>query len=101
MWPGVHTFFRALREAQDTQDAKVGAVGFCVSGRDSIFLAQDDEALRTKCGRRLADRVFVGHPSAIALPKELVPVKIPLSIAISDRDAVGKVDVASAMKELL
>jgi dienelactone hydrolase len=96
--PRVNKFFNDLRMAQK-KDLPIGAAGFCWGGKFVFLLSSDAE--KTTNGKRLIDFGFTAHPSNLVLPVDAENVKLPLSVAIGDVDAMVSVAQAQQMKEIL
>jgi len=78
-FPVVENFFSELRKAEGA-NLPVGAAGFCWGGKHTFLLAR-------KAGdQALIDAGFVGHPSFVDFPGDIEKLKLPLSIAVGDKD---------------
>jgi len=91
--PKVTTFFKAIREAPETKDLKVGAAGYCWGGKYIAILAHGPEPL--------IDAGFTAHPSNLNMPSDIENVKAPLCISIGDIDVGMKEAVVLQAKAIL
>ena len=97
--PRIFRFFQDLR-ANEARSLPVGISGFCWGGLFVVQLCQDTE--KTPDGKSLVTCGFTAHPSGLAVPSDIEPVKLPLSIAIGDVDfglALGKVQQTKEILE--
>ncbi|KAF7951960.1 hypothetical protein EAE96_007257 [Botrytis aclada] len=111
--PKVVSFFQALRSSEPpfpTNNLKIGVAGFCWGGKHTILLAQDDLSSRVQrhqsqakstTPEQLIDCAFTAHPSYIEVPNDIEAVKVPLSVAIGDKDSAMKAPQIDQMKEIL
>lgn len=77
---------RSLRTDPATAGSKIGVVGFCWGGQYAVLLGQDDSGAGSTEPKPLADVVFTAHPARFAIPEDIEKVKVPLSIALADKD---------------
>ena len=82
--PKVHDFFTALRSAEALP---IGVAGYCWGGKAAILLTHPSPASCNQLGARpLVDAAFTAHPSGLSIPNDIHPVRVPLAIAIGDKD---------------
>jgi dienelactone hydrolase len=89
-------YIRGLRESPPApftaKDLKIGTAGFCWGGKYAVELCHDPEDQRVCRGegdaRPLIDCSFTGHPSFLTMPSDIEKVKLPLSVANGDDDAM-------------
>lgn len=111
--PKVISFFQALRSSEPpfpTNNLKIGAAGFCWGGKHAVLLAQDNPSSRIQrhhsqakspATEALIDCAFAAHPSYIEVPNDIEAIKIPISVAVGDKDSAMKVPQINQMKEIL
>lgn len=99
-WPRVTAFLSALREDKGAT-LPVGVAGFCWGGLHAIKLTHDDPGSKTAKGQPLADACFAAHASSVTFPQDIEAVKIPLSIANGDDDAVMSIQQVEQAKKIL
>ena len=97
--PEVETFFKEVRQHEDTKHLPVGAAGYCWGGYFTLQLAAD--TVRTDVGRPLIDAAYTAHPSFLTVPADIENVKLPLSIAQSEIDPQMPKAKAMTTKEIL
>lgn len=93
--PKVVSYFSAVRQAEGS--LPVFSAGFCWGAQHVIHLAaglQDN-------GRQLCDAHFMAHPSNLRVPVDFENVKLPLSLAIGDRDFVMSLQQAQEAEAVL
>lgn len=112
-WPGVLSFFQALRRSPAPFDSpggvlKIGAAGFCWGGKHVLLLSHDDPATRVSAPgqdqdqpQRLIDAAFTAHPSFVKLPQDAEMASVPTSVVVGDSDAVLRTRDALTMKAVL
>jgi dienelactone hydrolase len=93
-YPTVRGFFSALRR-NEASSLPLGAVGFCWGGKHVALLAGDPE------GQKLIDAAFTGHPSMLDVPADIKKVRVPVSIAVGDKDNWLSVKQAEQVKEIV
>lgn len=94
--PSVIRFFTALR-ANET--LPVGVAGFCWGGKHTVLLTHP--SAHSAKARPLIDAAFTAHPSGLAIPGDIHPVIIPLSIAIGDKDMALNMKGVNQIKDVL
>lgn len=111
--PKVQSFVQALRTSEPpfpTDNLKIGVAGFCWGGKHAFLLAQDEESTRVQRHasqarssqpEALIDCAFTAHPSYLEVPKDIDPVRVPMSVAVGDKDQVLKGPLALQMKQIL
>lgn len=92
------SWFTSLRE--DTS-LPIGAAGFCWGGLHAIMLTHDRDDTKTLKGQPLVDASFAAHPSNVSVPADFEKVKIPLSVAVGDDDAVMSISQVQDAKKTL
>lgn len=80
--PRVISFLEKLKTKPMEKDRglKVGVAGFCWGGKHVVMLTHKHEA-------HLIDACFTAHPSALSLPRDIDNARMPISIAVGDRDS--------------
>ena len=85
--PKILPYFEHVRKDAKEQGLPLGVAGYCWGGKPAACLAHTD----------LVDCAFLAHPSNLAFPDEIDKVRVPMSIAIGDKDIVmGMKDVDKA-----
>lgn len=97
--PIIWKFFTDLRSDPSTEHLAIGVAGFCWGGNKAIKLCHD--ATKTADGRSLIDVGFVAHPSNLKIPRDITPVKIPLSVAHGTNDFALPNAKAQTMRTIL
>jgi dienelactone hydrolase len=95
--PKVKSFVENVRNNEGAK-LPMGAAGFCWGGRHVVNLANGENAANNK---PLVDAVFTGHPSELQIPAEIEQVKMPLSIAVGDKDFVVSTAQVEEIKKIL
>ncbi|ORY68800.1 Alpha/Beta hydrolase protein [Pseudomassariella vexata] len=101
--PRIIKFFQDLRSSPapfaTVERLRIGVAGFCWGGYYTVLLAKDlpENQIATPPGSdddgnigekvSLIDCAFTAHPSLISVPKDIVAVKRPLSVANGPDDA--------------
>lgn len=81
--PRIETFFNHLR-VEVGPDIKIGTAGYCWGGQHVFKLAG---GLGAPTGQKpLVQCMFTAHPSNFSIPVDVENVKIPVSVAIGDKD---------------
>lgn len=77
---------------------KVGVVGFCWGGRYAILAAQGPFSGSGSGG---VDAAYAAHPSLCAIPGDFEGVRVPLSIALGEKDSyLGEREI-EAIREVM
>jgi len=87
------SFFSALRTSTDLP---IGAAGFCWGGRIVTDLCRT-----APNGQPLIDAGFAAHPSNLAVPKAIEPLKVPYSVCIGDVDHGMPIEQVRKLENLL
>lgn len=95
-YPRVKMFFEALRHAN--VDLPIGAAGFCWGGKHVVLLAGDKARVD---GKPLFDAGFTGHPSLLAIPKDIEKMELPVAFAIGDEDAHIPINQVRAIQQIV
>jgi dienelactone hydrolase len=93
--PVVLNFFKALKE-NEAADLPVGTAGYCWGGKYVFMLCGDSE--KASNGKSLVDCGFTAHPSNLVIPADAEPIKLPLSVAIGDKDFALKNELVNQMQ---
>ena len=97
--PKVHEFFTALRSSQTLP---IGVAGYCWGGKHAILLTHPSPASCNQPGARpLVDAAFTAHPSGLSIPNDIHPVRVPLAIAIGDKDMALNMKGVDKIKRVL
>ncbi len=97
--PRVDKFFTDLRSASATEHLPIGAAGFCWGGEKVVKLCYGDK--KAPNGRDLIDVGYVAHPSKLSIPRDFLPIRKPLSVAIGTRDFQVPVPKIEEMRTVL
>lgn len=108
-YPGVLSFVQGLRTSPPSpfsaQDLKIAAAGFCWGAKHAILLSHDDESSRVQSSSDktspLIDCAFTAHPSLVDMPVDIEKIKMPMSVAVGDKDFVMNAATAKQAKEIL
>lgn len=96
-WPGVQTFFTALRRHEAAR-LPVGVAGYCWGGHHAVQLA----AGATKAdGKPLIDAAFTAHPSFLKYYADIEQIRIPTSVAAAERDDMMSPAQAAETRRIL
>ena len=77
--PRVEAFLVAIKRSVEGK-LPVGVAGFCWGGQHVVRLAKqapDEE---------LVEAVFTAHPSGLSVPRDFEDVRLPVAIAVGDKD---------------
>lgn len=102
--PRVYNFFRSLRTANP--NSPIGASGFCWGGKWTAFLCSgwnnpsldpdsstntftsSTESSKSKTDELLIDCGYAAHPSMLNIPRDVLTLRVPFSIANGTDDQV-------------
>ena len=96
--PRIFGFFKDLREAE-AKDLTLGAAGFCWGGKYVTLLSHDKE--KASSGKSLIDAGFTAHPSLLAIPGDIDPIELPISIVVGDKDIALEHTQAKKIQQML
>ncbi|KAI9697772.1 MAG: hypothetical protein M1836_004448 [Candelina mexicana] len=97
--PRVDKFSSDLRSASATEHLPIGVAGFCWGGEKVVKLCYSDR--NTADGKSLIDVGYVAHPSKLSIPRDIIPIRRPLSVAVGTRDFQVPVPKLEEMRTLL
>lgn len=80
---------------------KIGCVGFCWGGRYAILQAHGQEKTGEGSSIGGVDAAVAHHPVMLEIPGDLEPVKMPLSLAVGDRDSLLDMKSVGKIQDLL
>lgn len=83
--PRVKGFIEAIRQSKEGH-LPLGAAGFCWGGLHVLALAR--EPFTTAKEAPLVNAVFTAHPSNISIPDDVTGLRMPVSLAIGDKDFI-------------
>ncbi|KAH7363229.1 dienelactone hydrolase [Plectosphaerella cucumerina] len=100
VFPSVLAYARAVK-AELPAGGKLGAAGFCWGALQTITLSKETSV--EGGDEPLLAAHFAAHPSGFRKPEALVEaaggLKVPVSIAVGDKDTILSVEAAGAIKE--
>ena len=79
-------FINTLRTIPGTN--KIGAIGFCWGGRYAVLQAHGQSMDKSGSSIGGVDAAFAAHPTFLAIPGDIDPVRKPLSIALGGKDSL-------------
>jgi dienelactone hydrolase len=82
-YPRVLDYFTKLY-AEEGDEKPIFAAGFCWGGKHVFWLAAD--ANKTNNGKSLITAAFTAHPSFMDIPKDPDAVKLPMCVALAEKD---------------
>ncbi len=89
------SFFSALRTSTNLP---IGAAGFCWGGS---LVTDFGDGRTAPNGQPLIDAGFAAHPSNLAVPKAIEPLKVPYSVCIGDADHGMPIEQVRKLENLL
>ena len=92
-------FINTIRMLPGTN--KIGCVGFCWGGRYAILQAHGQEKTGEGSSIGGVDAAVAYHPAMVEIPGDLEPVKMPLSLAVGDRDSLLDMKSVGKIQDLL
>ncbi len=93
--PRIISFFSALRTSTNLP---IGAAGFCWGGR---IVTDFCDGRTAPNGQPLIDAGFAAHPSNLAVPRAIEPLKVPYSVCIGDVDHGMPIEQVRNLENLL
>jgi len=104
--PRLFSWFQALRKDPTTANMKIFPAGFCWGGKYTALLAQDKEEDRVvrpggEVPEKLIDAGYTAHPSSIKVKEDIVPITLPMSIAVGDVDQAMPLKMVEEVQGIL
>ena len=99
-WPKVTSYLSAMRK-NEAASLPIGVAGFCWGGKHTFHLAHNKADCNSADGKPLSDAMWTAHPSRIAVPGDVDPVRRPLSIANGDKDMALPIADVEKIKGIL
>ncbi|EHK16185.1 uncharacterized protein TRIVIDRAFT_39931 [Trichoderma virens Gv29-8] len=93
----VQSFIEAIRHSSEAH-LPLGAAGFCWGGLHVLALARGFNT--TSNGEPLVNAVFTAHPSNVKIPDDVAELRVPVSLAIGDKDFIMPVAQIDRVREV-
>ena len=95
--PRIQSFLEAIRADDAEGSLPLGIAGFCWGGMFAFKFAANTNNNPSKNNESpLVDAIFTAHPSSLSIPADFENVKLPIAMAIGDKDI--QIDIKTVEK---